>query len=134
MPPKTPKTHFSIPLKKAVDAESPALHGRRTSRNMESIPLNHASRRATSGNLHNANKYAQKVEASGASDDTVEMYPLLFVEPTYASDDDGEDGDDVELCDKGSNVCLIGSSDLMNYVHYVIDSNGPMAPETCTIP
>ena len=133
MPPKTPKTHFSIPLKKSVDAVTPAVRGGRTSRTTESIPLDHASRHATSGSLHKNNKYAQKVETSGASDNTVETYPLLFVEPTYVSEDDIEDDDDVEPCDKGSNVCLPGSSDLMNDVHCVIDSNGPMAPETCTI-
>ena len=131
MAPK-PKTHFSIPLKKTADAVTPALQGRRETRTTESIPLDHASRRVNSGSLHKGNKYAQTAKVSSASDDTVETYPRLFIEPKYASED-SDDSDDDDACGKASNVCFSGSSDSVNYAHYIIDAYGPMASETCTI-
>ena len=121
-----PKTHFSIPLKKTAALGTPAQRGGWSSCTSESIPLRKASRSETSGTHHHSNKYAQQAEASGASNNIVETYPLQFSEPQYASEDDDDDGD-VEPCDKASNVSFIGSSNYINYTHYMIDTYGPMA-------
>ena len=103
-----PKTHFSIPLKNTV---TPAQWGEQVTHTTESILLQNASRCATSGTV---------IKATNAQEfNTIKTYPLLFAEPQYASEDDGDDDNVEPPCEKVSNASLIGSSNSMNYVYYI---------------
>lgn len=70
----SPKTHFSIPLKKTAAPVTPAQRRGQSTCTSESIPLRNASMSATLGTCYHSNTYAQQAETRGASDSIVETY------------------------------------------------------------
>lgn len=105
-----PKTHFSIPLKKTDDVVAPIQRGRRATRTTEKIPLNHPSKHGASskasGSRHHVDRHAElseDKEIGNPSNETVETYPLQFIEPQHNADDI----EDVRESDPPSNVSAV---------------------------
>ena len=98
-----PKTHFTVPLKKAADKVSPSKWGRQATHTTEKIRLDHPSQCGTSskpsGSHHQVHKHAAPITDKEIGE-TVETYPLQFTEPHY----DADDIDDVKDNDPSSKV------------------------------
>ena|ERR1700677_1910167 len=99
-----PKTHFTFPLKKAGDAVAPTPCGRQATHTSEKIPLDHSSKQKASSKASGSRCQETNNEAqTNPSNETMETYPLHFIEPQ----DDAKDLGDVGECDPPSNVSVM---------------------------
>ena len=107
-----PKTHFTVPLNRTADASAPTQRGRRATRTTEKISLDHTPKRGTSskasGSRRQVHKHAEiseEKESGDPSKETVETYPLQFIDPQY--DADADDLEDVKQSHPPSNVSAV---------------------------
>jgi hypothetical protein len=101
-----PKTHFKYSLKKGDDVATnvPTPHGRRVTCNSEKISLDHLSKWTTSSGV--SGSHCKAIDHNPPiipSNESMETYPLHFVEPQDTLTDLNDVGDSSPL----STVCAI---------------------------
>jgi hypothetical protein len=97
-----PKTHFSMPLNKTTAAAAPAQWGRWVTWTTESIPLDCVARCAAPSIRHPS---APRTQSGGPSAETVETYPLQFMDPE--SDESDDESNNIADNDHASDVSLL---------------------------